>query len=376
MIEHYRELLSDEDRINCFRQAIRQLVRAESIVIEIGAALGTYSFFASQAGAKKVYAIEMSDIFPVGKELARRNNLADKIVFIHGKSTAIDIPDKADLIIMEDYGPFFLYAGLEQVINDARRRFLKPNGTFLPSRIILKLAAVEYEALHRKIDLFSNNHDQLYGLDWSYTTELAFNQPYPADLNPKKLLTEEVTIREFDLNQESEFSYQFSAKVTISHKGTLHGLIGWWEAFFLPNLLYSNSPRQPSTGWGQLFIPLRFPIEVQQGEVIEISLMALPSKQHKSLDYKWSIKSDRQEQEGNTFQGSYLDLEHLLQYTPEARVQLNPQGEIINFLLDLCRKPISWQALAEALVRAYPNRFPTINAALEQLPDLLRDFIH
>jgi SAM-dependent methyltransferase len=376
VIEHYRDLLSDEGRINCFKQAIHELVRPESIVIEIGAALGTYSFFASRAGAKKVYAIEMSDIFPVGKELARRNNLADKIFFIHGKSTEIDIPEKADLIIMEDYSPFFLYAGLEAVLTDARQRFLKPEGTFLPSFISLKLAPVEYHAMHQKIDCFRNSHDHFYGLDWSYTTELAFNQPYHADLNPKKLLTAEITIRELDLNRESELSFQFSTRTTIFNEGTIHGLLGWWDARFTPNLYYSNSPRHPSTGWGQLFFPLRYPMAVKQGEVIEISLMALPSKHQKSVDYKWGVRSDWQEQEGNTFRGSYLNLENLLKFAPEAQVQLSFRGELLNFLLAHCRKPISWQALAEELVRAYPHQFPTISDALKQLPDLLKDLIH
>jgi len=140
MIKYFRDLLSDRIRIENFRQAIESTVNHNSIVVEIGSALGTYSFFAAKAGAKAIYAIEMNDIFFVGRELAERNNLTDRLKFIHGRSTEIDLPEKADLIIIEDFGPFFYYHNLLEVIRDARERFLKTEVvSYLPESLYTSL---------------------------------------------------------------------------------------------------------------------------------------------------------------------------------------------------------------------------------------------
>ncbi len=375
MIKHYRDLLSDATRINQFRAAISQLIKPDSVVVEIGSALGTYAFFCAQAGAKRIYAIEMSDIFFVGKELARLNQLADKITFIHGKSTEIDLPERADFIIMEDYSPFFLYAGLEQVICDAQRRFLKPDGTFIPAQIILKYALVEYPAFHQQLDCWVKKNDRLYGLDWSYTTELTFNQTYFADESPKRLLTDAITIKSIDLAHDANFTFNSLTKIKITNSGTVHGIIGWWDCFFTSQQFFSNAPNSSENTWGQLFFPLRYPITVQTGDEVEINLMALESLRSQTIDYKWVVNHQYAEQEGNTFRGTYLDLKRLTRFTQDAELQLNKKGKIVSFLLSKCTQPINWQNLARELSRGFPAEFPDEVSALQVLPTLLKDFI-
>ncbi|MFW6327862.1 MAG: hypothetical protein ACOC2F_06065, partial [Bacteroidota bacterium] len=63
MITNFRGLLNDKIRIEAFQQAINELVNPEHSVLEIGFALGTYSFFAARQNARKVYAVEMDHIY-------------------------------------------------------------------------------------------------------------------------------------------------------------------------------------------------------------------------------------------------------------------------------------------------------------------------
>ncbi|MFH1212562.1 MAG: class I SAM-dependent methyltransferase [Candidatus Neomarinimicrobiota bacterium] len=358
MIKHFRDLLDDRIRIKNFRQALQTLIKPDSVVVEIGSALGTYSFFAAQAGAKAVYAIEMSDIFFVGRELARRNNLADRINFIHGKSTDIDLPERADFIILEDFSPFFFYQNLSEVIHDARQRFLKPGGSFIPGRLILHVAAFECPEWHNELNLWANESDNLFGLDWSHTTEIAFNQTYYADYRPKKLLTKPLPIKTIDLAHDSDFPFQLQTELPVTHSGLIHGLIGWWDCWFSNQQYFSNSPEAGNNSWGQLIFPFRYPVSVSTGDQIKITLMVLESRLTKFIDYKWGIENLSGQQEQDTFSGRFFDLRQFDKIRRDAIPNLNTSGLINRALLNQIDGQLSWDKIAEKICSIYPEKFP------------------
>jgi histone-arginine methyltransferase CARM1 len=57
-------MLMDEIRTNCYRNAIlnNKLDFHDKVVLDVGAGSGILSLFAAQAGARKVYAIEGSNM--------------------------------------------------------------------------------------------------------------------------------------------------------------------------------------------------------------------------------------------------------------------------------------------------------------------------
>jgi len=79
------------------------------IVLDVGAGSGILSFFASQAGAAKVYAVEASNMAQYAQQLVAANNLSDRITVIAGKIEEIDLPEKVDIIISEPVITLFYY---------------------------------------------------------------------------------------------------------------------------------------------------------------------------------------------------------------------------------------------------------------------------
>ena len=77
-------------------------------VLDVGAGSGILSFFAVQAGAKLVYAVEASNMANHAKLLVAANNLSDKIIIIPGKIEEVVIPELVDCIISEPMG-YMLY---------------------------------------------------------------------------------------------------------------------------------------------------------------------------------------------------------------------------------------------------------------------------
>ena len=55
------------------------------VVLDVGAGSGILSFFAVQAGARRVYAVEASSIAVYCQQLVQSNRVADKIFVIAGK---------------------------------------------------------------------------------------------------------------------------------------------------------------------------------------------------------------------------------------------------------------------------------------------------
>merc|ERR1719410_1546905 len=75
------EMLRDEVRTEAFRAAIlgnRELFK-DKIVLDVGAGTGILSFFAAQAGAAKVFAVERSDMASVAQQIAADNNLNETV---------------------------------------------------------------------------------------------------------------------------------------------------------------------------------------------------------------------------------------------------------------------------------------------------------
>lgn len=55
------------------------------MVLDVGTGSGILSFFAVQAGASRVYAVDASNITEHCQQLVNSNGLANRIIVMHGK---------------------------------------------------------------------------------------------------------------------------------------------------------------------------------------------------------------------------------------------------------------------------------------------------
>lgn len=116
-------------------------------MLDVGAGSGILSFFAVQAGAARVFAVEASNMAQHAQQLISANNLGDRIQVIAGKIEEIELPGKVDVIISEPMG-YMLYNErmLETYLH--AKKWLKPTGKMYPSRGDLHVAPFSDEALY------------------------------------------------------------------------------------------------------------------------------------------------------------------------------------------------------------------------------------
>ena len=234
-------MLADQARMAAYKKAIHQVVKKGDVVADIGTGSGILAFFAVQAGAKKVYAIEQHEIIEDAKKLAKINGLDKKIIFIKGRSDSVELPEKVDVIISELIGFFGLEENMQPFKIDARKRFLKPGGILVPSWLELYLVPVESETIWKEnIGLWNSDY---YGFDFSPVGSYAVSQRYVMDcsdrVNPLALPS---MISHIDFNEIDDVPLVFQGEGVINKKAAFHGMVGYFRAGLSQNVVLSTSP--------------------------------------------------------------------------------------------------------------------------------------
>ena len=72
-------MLQDTARKRAFLDAIREVVRPDDVVLDLGTGSGILAVAAAQAGARQVYAVEPTNVIRIAELVARDNGVADRI---------------------------------------------------------------------------------------------------------------------------------------------------------------------------------------------------------------------------------------------------------------------------------------------------------
>lgn len=102
---HY-DMLSDTVRTNSYREAILQNQSSfkNKNVLDVGCGSSILSMFSSQAGAKKVFAVDQSEIIYFAMDIAHQNGVKN-IEFVKGRLENLELPlaagEKIDIIVSE-----------------------------------------------------------------------------------------------------------------------------------------------------------------------------------------------------------------------------------------------------------------------------------
>src|SRR5262249_50067578 len=137
-------MLAHRARTEAYASAIARAVKPGDVVVEIGCGPGLFSILACRAGARSVYALESNDSIAFARELIKANHCDDRIQVLYGSSRRIRLPEPANVVISDIRGSLPLMADAVASIDDARKRFLAPEGRMIPTidRIYAAIASV------------------------------------------------------------------------------------------------------------------------------------------------------------------------------------------------------------------------------------------
>jgi len=295
-LHFYGQMLADAPRMNAYAAALRHVVGHDSVVMDLGCGAGVFALLACKLGARRVYAVEPDNVVGLVREAAAANGFADRIEFFEKLSTGITLPEPATIIVSDLRGvlPFF-QQHLPSII-DARSRLLARGGVLIPRRDVLWAAVVE--APEQYAELISPWQNQ-FDLDLSAATRFITNTWRKSHIKAEQFLAEPVCWSTIDYHEVDSADAQAEISWRAVRNGTAHGFAVWFDSELVDDVGFSNHPAAPGMIYGQGFFPFSQPVEVSEGDRIELRLSA----KFVQDDYVWVWETDFTDQ-GRSFNQS------------------------------------------------------------------------
>ena len=273
-IELQRRMVSDRPRTNAFAAAIREVVQPGDVVLDVGTGTGILAMFAAKAGARKVYAIDATDIAEVATDLVKANGLSDQIQILHGRAGELQLDHKVDLIISEWLGNAAFAEGMLHAVVDARDHNLTPTGRMLPSKVRVLIAPLDEPILYNAGGP-GFWRERIHGLDLSslQDVELSQGRTMQIRVEPAAVLAPGQALLELDLLTASAEDVRSEGQLEFVpvRDGVLNGFCVWFEAELSRSVILNTGPFSPETHWAQTYMSFS-PRLVRVGERVEVSV--------------------------------------------------------------------------------------------------------
>jgi hypothetical protein len=371
IVEEHRQYLADRPRVESFRRAIAEIVQPGHVVVDLGAGTGILGLLACQAGAKKVYSIEESSMIELTRAISTANGFANRTTFIKGLSTRVELPERADVVVTDQIGRFGFDAGLCGYLEDARKRFLKPDGICIPSRFSLWLAPVQSDEFWSQVQFWKDSRSQL-GFDVSPAYGIAANTGYVVKLQPADLIAEPQRGALIDPSTASVLRLQMT--FSPARGGVLHGLGGWFSAQLSPSASLTNSPLSAERiNRSNVFFPVREPFRVSEHDQIRVDMQILPDQ--KIVAWKVCVGDGHTPVEKafrhSTFEGMLICKEDLRKTQPTFVPKLDKWGEARLSLLTLCDGHRTLREIEREVFQRHPAIFGSLAEAEEFVAEVV-----
>jgi predicted RNA methylase len=276
----HRLMLEDKSRTESYKNSILSSNSfKDKVVMDVGAGTGILSLFCAQAGARKVYAVEASNLALTTMEVVKENNLDHVIEVLNCKVEDLTDDIKVDILVSEWMGFFLLHESMIDSIIIARDKHLNPGGLIYPEHATLQCSPCSTPDL---LDFWDN----VYGAKMSAMKKAVRNslatKPEITTLRPENLLCEPRTLLSIDMNTVSLYDIMHvSSQVFVSTEraGTYQGVALWFEVTFPKGnendheaVVLSTAVTAPSTHWQQTVVVWPEDQIVEEGDVLAFEI--------------------------------------------------------------------------------------------------------
>lgn len=246
-VEVHRRMLADEPRIAAYREGLRAVVTPDSVVVDAGSGTGVLAVTAALAGARKVYAIERTEMGEVIRKVAADSGVGDRVEVIRGDFSKVYLPEQADVLVSETFGHFALSEGMMPDLLACARHNLKPGGKVVPYATSLHLAPVRSAP-----DLLAPFRRREDGLDLSSLRLDAAGRAVDRQVLPEEVGAT-IDLGTLPVPNDGTFEADFHLDEPCE------ALAVWFTLHMAPGIDMPSGPHDPLTHWHQTLLPMALP---------------------------------------------------------------------------------------------------------------------
>jgi protein arginine N-methyltransferase 1 len=367
-------MTNDRRRTDAYVESLRAKITPDSVVLDIGAGAGMLTLLACQAGARKVYAVESEAVIEVARDIVADNGFTDRVEFIQGLSTAIDLPEKVDVIVSDIHGVLPFFMGSLASIIDARDRFLNPGGSIIPSREKVWVAPVSDAAQYERL---VSPWEGTYGVDGSAGRQRVVNTWSKVQAASAPLLAKPQVWADLDYSTLQSVNAGSQCNFEVSTPGEAHGLLLWFDSETSPGVGFSNSPDCGRVSlYHRAFFPWPAPVKLEVGDLVDVRMRA--DFVSEDYIYGWDTEirkvgagaPDPINFRQSSFLGNSLSADWLRKTGASFRPQPNDESRIDRTILESFFAGSSLEEISRDVASRFPERFPNWRKALTRVAEL------
>lgn len=354
VLDEHLSYLTLYNRTGLFRAALDQVIAEDARVADLGCGVGVLGFMALDAGAARVYGIDHSGAIELARETARRAGFDDRFVAIAGSTFHTTLPQPVDALICDHVGYFGFDYGIVAMVEDARRRMLKPGGQIVPRSIDLYVAGASCAKLREQSDAWQ---DPRIPADLHWIREYDVNRIVPTTLDVEAICTDSALAATIDLCVDTPEYQVAHIELTANRDASLDGIAGWFDAELAEGVRMTNSPLSPDRiARPHAILPLGEPIALRAGEKLKITLQL----RHDPVTIAWRIEhpASGATRRQSSWRSTILGREDLVPPTDKPQ-QLGPEGIAMRAVLQAIDGQRDARAIEDFVLSAYPDLFPS-----------------
>lgn len=297
--EIHAEMLQDTVRTMSYKNAVlsNKNVFKDKVVLDVGCGTCILSMFCAEAGAKHVYAVDMSDMAYQAIDIVRQNGFENKITVYKSTAEEVELPvEKVDIIISEWMGYFLLYESMFDSVLFARNKWLQPNGLMLPTNCGINILAGHDEQMYnQRINFWTN----VYGYKMTSLRKQVVSEGYVMNAKATSVISEPCQVFIMDAKNigKNQLDFKSNFELKILKTGLLSCIIGYFDCYFNieKQVMFSTSPCHQLTHWKQTVFFLNKPLEVKEGDILPGSMDCHKNpKDPRSLIVKLKLLNEEQ----------------------------------------------------------------------------------